>query len=56
MSVYFMAFWNILRTFWIFYDRMVRFVLIWHIFSCFGIMYQEKSGNPARMCANEAHV
>jgi hypothetical protein len=25
---------------------MVHFVLIWYIFYGFGIMYQEKSGNP----------
>jgi hypothetical protein len=43
----FLAIWNILRTFGIFYDHLVHFVFIWHIFSGFGIMYQEKSGNPA---------
>jgi hypothetical protein len=30
------------------YDHLVRFALIWYIFPFFGIMYQEKSGNPAR--------
>jgi hypothetical protein len=30
----------------IFYDHLVHFVLIWYIFSGFGITYQEKSGNP----------
>jgi hypothetical protein len=29
-----------------YYDHLVHFVLIWYIFSGFGIMYQEKSGNP----------
>jgi hypothetical protein len=38
--MYFMAIWNILRTFGIFYDLLVHF-------SGFGIMYQEKSGNPS---------
>jgi hypothetical protein len=38
---------NILLTFGIFYDHLVHFELIWYIFSGFGIMYQEKSGNPA---------
>jgi hypothetical protein len=38
-----MAIWNILRTLGIFYDHFVHFV---H-FSGFGIMHQEKSGNPA---------
>jgi hypothetical protein len=41
-----MAIWNILRTFGIFYDHLVHFVFIWYIFSGFGIMYREKSGNP----------
>jgi hypothetical protein len=31
-----------------FYDH---FVFIWYIFSGFGIMYLEKSGNPACECA-----
>jgi hypothetical protein len=35
-----------LRNFWIFYDHWVHFVIIWYIFFGFGIMYQEKSGNP----------
>jgi hypothetical protein len=34
--------------FGIFYDPLVHFVFIWYIFSGFGIMYQEKSGNPAK--------
>jgi hypothetical protein len=41
-----MTIWNTLRPFGIFYDHLVHFVLIWYIFSGFGIMYQEKSGNP----------
>jgi hypothetical protein len=41
------AVYNILWTFGKFYDHLVHFVLIWYIFSCFGITYQEKSGNPA---------
>jgi hypothetical protein len=43
-----MAIKNILQTFGIFYDHLVHFVLIWYIFSGFGIMYQEKSGNPVQ--------
>jgi hypothetical protein len=39
MFVYFMATWNILWRFGIFYDHLVHF-------SSFGFMYQEKSGNP----------
>jgi hypothetical protein len=43
-----MAIWNILPTFGIFYDHLVHIVLIWYISSVFGIMHQEKSGNPDR--------
>jgi hypothetical protein len=28
------------------YFILVHFVFIWYIFSGFGIMYREKSGNP----------
>jgi hypothetical protein len=41
--VYFMAIWNILLPFAIFYV----WLQIWFIFSRFGMLYQEKSGNPA---------
>jgi hypothetical protein len=47
MLIYFMSISNILQTFGIFYDHLVHFVFIWYIFSAFGIIYQEKSGNPA---------
>jgi hypothetical protein len=29
------------------YDHLLRFVSIWEFSSGFGIMYEEKSGNPA---------
>jgi hypothetical protein len=45
--IYFMAICNILWPFGIFYDRLVHFAYFWHIFSGFGFMYLEKSGNPA---------
>jgi hypothetical protein len=32
MLIYFMAIWNILQTFGIFYDHLVHFVFIWYIF------------------------
>jgi hypothetical protein len=35
-----MTIWSILRP-------LVYFIVIWYIFSRFGMMYQEKSGNPA---------
>jgi hypothetical protein len=38
--------WNILWRFGIFYDHLVHFAFIWYIFSGFGFMYQETSGNP----------
>jgi hypothetical protein len=37
--VYFMDTWSILRL-------LLYFMGIWLIFSRFGILYQEKSGNP----------
>jgi hypothetical protein len=46
MLIYFIAIWNIFRTFWKFYGHLEQFLLIWYIFSGFGIMYQERSGNP----------
>jgi hypothetical protein len=39
MIVYFMDTWSILRSFDVFYGHLVYF-------SRFGILYQEKSGNP----------
>jgi hypothetical protein len=48
----FLAIWNILRTFGMFYDHLVHFVFLWNIFSDFGIMYQEKSGNPGHVNSN----
>jgi hypothetical protein len=51
MLIYFVAILNILRTLGIFCDHFVQFVLIWYIFTSFGIMHQEKSGNPADDCA-----
>jgi hypothetical protein len=38
MLIYFVAIWNILQTFGIFYDHLVHFVFSWYIF---GITYQE---------------
>jgi hypothetical protein len=49
MLIYFMANWNILLRFGECYGHLVHFVSIWYIhFHVFGIVYQEKSGNPAR--------
>jgi hypothetical protein len=44
--IYFRVIQNILWIFGIFYDHLVHFVFVWFIFSSFGIMYPEKSGNP----------
>jgi hypothetical protein len=43
-----MAIWNILCPLGTFCIHLVHFVFIWYIFSGFGIMYQEKSGDPAK--------
>jgi hypothetical protein len=48
MLVYFMAIWAILLSFGIFCGHLVYLMVTWYSFSCFGILYQEKSGNPAR--------
>jgi hypothetical protein len=47
MFINFTSICNILRTFWVFYDHLVHIVFLWHISTGFGIMHQEKSGNPA---------
>jgi hypothetical protein len=46
MLRYFMAICNIFWALGIFYDHLVHFVFFWCIFSSFGFMSQEKSGNP----------
>jgi hypothetical protein len=38
---YCMSMWYILRSFDMFYDRLVYFVVIWYIFPRDGILYQE---------------
>jgi hypothetical protein len=43
---YFMTIWSILRPFEISFGHLVYFVVIWYISPRFGILYQEKSGNP----------
>jgi hypothetical protein len=40
----------------LFYDNWVHFVFIWYIFSGFGLMNQEKSGNPVPKKPNETYV
>jgi hypothetical protein len=42
----FMTTWAILRPLEIFYVHLVHLVVIWYIFLRFGMLYQEKSGNP----------
>jgi hypothetical protein len=44
--VYFMTIWPILRPLELFYGLLVYFGVIWYIFPHFGILDQEKSGNP----------
>jgi hypothetical protein len=45
--IYFMAIWNIFTDTMDLLLPFGTFVFIWYINSGFGIMYQEKSGNPA---------
>jgi hypothetical protein len=45
---YVTAIWNILRQFVMFYGHTYgKMLAIWFIFPHFGIVYREKSGNPA---------
>jgi hypothetical protein len=44
----FFTIWSILRLLEIIYGHFVCFVVIWYMFSRFGMLYQEKSGNPAQ--------
>jgi hypothetical protein len=52
MFVFFMDTWSILLSFVTFYGHLVQFVVIWYIFPNFGILYQEKSGNPGCDCSS----
>jgi hypothetical protein len=45
--VKFNIFYGHLEYFTDIWDILVQFVFIWYILSGFGIMHQEKSGNPA---------
>jgi hypothetical protein len=46
MLVYFMAILSILQPFGKFYGHFVYFPQFWYIFPRFGMLHQEKSGNP----------
>jgi hypothetical protein len=48
MLVYLMAIWSIFRPLGIFCAHLEYFMLIFHIFPRFGMLHQEKSGNPVR--------
>jgi hypothetical protein len=48
MLVYSMVIWSILRRFGIFCDHLLYLRVIWYIFPLFGMLDQEKSGNPER--------
>jgi hypothetical protein len=45
--IVFLAILCILRPNGVFYDHSVHGVVIWYIFSRFGMLCREKSGNPA---------
>jgi hypothetical protein len=40
----------------VFYGNLVNFVAIWYIFFYFGILYREKSGNPATKLSCERQI
>jgi hypothetical protein len=40
-------YWQILWSFGIFYGHLANVVIVWYIFSHFGSLSREKSGNPA---------
>jgi hypothetical protein len=46
LLLYFMAIWNILRTFGIFYDHFVHFVFIWYIFPVLVSCTKKKNWQP----------
>jgi hypothetical protein len=48
-----MTIWSILRQLEKFYGPLVYFVVIRYIYPRFGILYQEKSGNPGLREAQE---
>jgi hypothetical protein len=67
--VYFTAIWPILLPFGLFYCHLVYFTAIWQIlcpfgifhgclvyFSRFGMLFQEKSGNPDLACAQTCAI
>jgi hypothetical protein len=54
MLEYFMAIGSTLRQFGIFCGHLVYFMVIWYIFPRLGILYQEKSGNPAPVAMNKS--
>jgi uncharacterized Tic20 family protein len=45
MLAHFIAIWSILLPFGIFCGHLVHDTVVWHIFSRFGKLNQEKSGN-----------
>jgi hypothetical protein len=47
MLLSFMAITSIFRLFGIFYGHLVYFLPFWYILPVFGMLYQEKSGNPS---------
>jgi hypothetical protein len=51
-----MAIWSILWPFEIFYGHLEYFVVIWYIFPRFGILDQEKSGNPGFRCRKQKNI
>jgi hypothetical protein len=51
MVVYFIAVLSISRQLGIFYVHLVYFTVIWYVFVHFGMLHQDKSGNPGQEIA-----
>jgi hypothetical protein len=54
--VYFAAIWYILWPFGTFCGHCVYFMVVWYVFPRFGMLSQEKSGNPAHLCLSHCPV
>jgi hypothetical protein len=53
MVVFNMANWSILKLFGIVCGHCAYFMVIWYIFPRFGMLYQEKAGNPVNTSSAE---
>jgi hypothetical protein len=54
--IYFWAIWNKLCPFGLFYGHLVYCIGIWYSFSNVGMLYQDKSGNPAPLSMGRGQI